>query len=261
MYPASMKTYDSNKRIKQLEAILEPLRMANCQPMQRLAKEGIDLATARTIAKGYLAANMASPQIMAAAFINIEDEAFRMSLLSNLWEECGSGVPSQSHIQLFKRFVYAVGLNPDDYVKPIPGSTTAELISTYLEVCQQGPGYRGLAILYAFEDIFAYCNELLSQGFRVSKIVTEYEAEFFSLHAVADIEHAARLRATMFEAAANDYEWQVCLHLVRRGGQLLHDMFKEFALDNSTQYILEEQSCETPTWRYYRPVAYSIYAE
>lgn len=218
-----------SKRLVELKEVITPFRMENCASMQHLAKYGINLQVAREIAIQYYAANAASPQIMAAGISQIWDEKLRVSLVENLYEECGSGDIDQSHIALFKRFMSAVNVDPDIAKIIIPGSPTEKLITTFLTICSQGPDYRALAILHSFEDVFAYVCTLITTGIKKSGVVDMFAAEFFPLHSIADIFHAERMRTAMFDAANTQEKWQECLALIKLGASLLYNLFDSIA--------------------------------
>jgi pyrroloquinoline quinone (PQQ) biosynthesis protein C len=218
-----------NKRLIELNEVILPFRMGNCESMQHLAKHGINLKIAREIAMQYYAANAASPQIMAAGISQIWDEKLRVSLVANLYEECGNGDVSKSHITLFKRFMSAVNVDPDIAKIIHPGSPTEKLITTFLKVCSQGPDFRALAILHSFEDIFAYICTLITAGIKKSGVVDMFAAEFFPLHSVADIRHAERMRIAMFDAANTEEKWKECIDLIKLGASLLYNLFDSIA--------------------------------
>jgi pyrroloquinoline-quinone synthase len=218
-----------NTRLRELNEIIKPFHMDNCESMQHLAKYGVCLPIAQEIARQYYAANAASPQIMAAGISQIWDEKLRISLVENLYEECGNGNIEKSHIFLFKRFMVAVNVDPDSAKTINEGSPTEKLITTFLKVCLQGPDYRALAILHSFEDVFAYVCQLITDGIKKSKVVDMHAAEFFSLHSVADIFHAERMRTAMFDAADTQEKWRECLELIKLGASLLYHLFDSIA--------------------------------
>jgi len=218
-----------DKRLQELNDVITPFRMANCASMQYIAKHGLSLSVARELASQYYAANAASPQIMAAGISQIWNEKLRVSLVANLYEECGNGVVEKSHIALFQRFMTAVEVDPETAKVIKQGTPTEKLISTFLSVCSQGPDYRALAILHSFEDVFAYVCTLITTGLKKSCIIDMHAAEFFPLHSVADILHAERMRSAMLDAADTEEKWQECLDLIRLGASLLYNLFDSIA--------------------------------
>jgi pyrroloquinoline quinone (PQQ) biosynthesis protein C len=219
-------------RILELEEILKPYRMETNLPMLRLAEKGIPLPTARRIAREYGPGNAASPQIMAAGISQIWDEDLRISLVVNLYEECGEGDKRQSHIAMFGRFMEAVDVNLAN-VKIEPGSLTDRLISTFLKVCCEGPDYRALAILHGFEDVFSYICGLVGRGLEKSGVVSFEAAEFFRHHAVSDLIHAERMRDAMLGSANTEEKWRECLDLARLGASLIYDVYDSIARESN----------------------------
>ena len=215
------------ERADALRETMEPYR--KFPVLVELATQGLDLKTAQRLAREYLPANSASPRIIAAAISNVHDEEFRTALCENLWEEVGCGKLEDSHIQMWARFVRAVGVDPEGLHVLHDDSVARPLVESYLDICKAGPEHRVLAILFSYEYLFCVVNTHFAEAVKKSGIINSQGAEFFSVHSVADIEHSERLAEVLVGSCKTEEDWNDALEVAKQGAQMVHDLFNDLA--------------------------------
>ena len=108
------------------------------------------------------------------------------------------------------------------------GSSGGNLAKRFRTVCQQGPDVRAIAILYAFEALFSPACAMIARGLR-RKGFPQAAIDFFDVHAVADLSHAAQLREGLSAACHSDEEWRLALDTADEGARLLYELFDAVA--------------------------------
>lgn len=129
---------------------------------------------------------------VAAVYVNATERDVRELMLENLQEEHGEGDPAKDHTQLVARFARALGADiPDPFnVEPIPESV--EWVERILRVCREEHYVVGLAALSFGIEARTRTMGFLAQVYRDKYGVPDDALEFFSMHLVADEEHAGR---------------------------------------------------------------------
>lgn len=131
---------------------------------------------------------LAFPTYISAVHYNTPHLSVRQEILENLVsEEQGE----KNHPALWQNFAVALGASADELQSTKLLDSTADLISTFREVCLQSPFYAGLAALYAYESQIPEIATVKIDGLKRFYGMDEPQAyEFFSVHQVADVYHA-----------------------------------------------------------------------
>lgn len=186
---------------------------------------GMPISIAQHLAQSYGPVNAASPTIMAGGLTKIRERELFYVLLKNLWEECGEGEPSRSHIEMFECFSRAVEVEPSYILTP--GSFGARLVDDFVQVCKNEPEHRVLAMFHGFEAVFPYICGQIDLAIRRGNTVPTEAARFFPFHAVHDLEHAATTRGAMLRSIKEPGQEQECLDFAIRSARLIYDLFDE----------------------------------
>ena len=143
-------------------------------------------------AKQYYHHVAAFPTYLSAVHSQCDDQPTRKQLLLNLIDE-EAGAPN--HPELWKQFAKGVGVEADDLAKTPQQPETANLISTFRNVCGQNSTAAGLAALYAYESQIPEICETKIDGLKKHYGVSNPEHyRYFSVHIEADREHSAAER-------------------------------------------------------------------
>jgi len=131
----------------------------------------------------------AFPTYLSALHSRCSDQPTRRHILQNLIDE-EAGEPN--HPQLWKNFSQALGLSPDDLPTIETRPETAQLISTFRDICGRGDLAEGLAALYAYESQIPAVSESKIEGLIRHYHFNDSESyRYFTVHIEADREHAA----------------------------------------------------------------------
>ena len=132
--------------------------------------------------------------ILARALAACPEEAARVVIAENLWEELGEGNSEATHPALFRRFTRALGITDHALEEARMEPETKQLIATYCELPDRH-GYVAAiaAICYASEGIVRTLYTQLERGIRATVNVRDEDLVFFDLHIRVDDGHAAHL--------------------------------------------------------------------
>jgi pyrroloquinoline-quinone synthase len=200
----------------------------NSEAMQRFARGEVQIGTAVALAREYYPVCLEFPLFLSAAISHVRDERTRVLLVGNLYEEHGDLDPARTHPALFRQYVRALGLEPDALATPLKDSPGARVVERFSTVCREGPDYRALAMLYAFETLFSPACAMVASGLRPLPLAPGATL-FFDVHAVGDVAHAEQLRLALFEACGAEEEWRVAVDTASEAGRLLYHLFDSVA--------------------------------
>ncbi|UNM08196.1 MAG: iron-containing redox enzyme family protein [Planctomycetales bacterium] len=129
--------------------------------------------------------------VKGVAFVaaNVPDDETRSILITNLWEEHGSGDISNSHRNLFKRFAHSVGVSVDELNTYIPTTLTLGYVEKMISVCRDTHFLTGLGALGPGTEYFTAPEyKLIAEGL-MKRGLTEKDVEFWLVHAEWDDDH------------------------------------------------------------------------
>jgi pyrroloquinoline-quinone synthase len=145
----------------------------------------------------------AFPRYLSALHSRCEDLMTRRTLLENLIEEERG---EQNHPELWIRFAEGVGVSRDEMAKTSPRATTRNLVQTFTRLSREAPFEAGLTALYVYESQMPAVAEAKIDGLeRFYGITDDASLSFFSVHRMADVDHA-RVGAALIEKLAQTAE-------------------------------------------------------
>lgn len=148
---------------------------------------------------------LAFPTYISAIHYNTPHLAVRQELLENL---VGEEQGEKNHPTLWRNFALALGANDAELETNPQLPTTANLISTFRDLCLRSPFYAGLAALYVYESQIPEVATVKIDGLkRFYGMDDPSDYEFFSVHQVADVYHTEST-AKLIEAYAVTPEQQ-----------------------------------------------------
>jgi pyrroloquinoline-quinone synthase len=137
----------------------------------------------------------AFPTYLSAIHARCDDQPTRRQLLANLIDE-EAGEPN--HPQLWRNFTAALGVSPNELEQTAPWPETAELITTFRDLCGGGDLAEGLAALYAYESQIPAISSSKIDGLKKHYGFNEpADYQYFTVHIEADRQHAAAERALL----------------------------------------------------------------
>lgn len=142
----------------------------------------------RHYAEQYFHHVLAFPTYISAVHYNTPHLPVRQEILENLIsEEQGE----KNHPALWQNFAVALGATEAELPATKMLESTADLISTFRDVCLHSPFYAGLAALYVYESQIPEIATVKIDGLQRFYGMSEpQDYEFFTVHQVADVYHA-----------------------------------------------------------------------
>lgn len=142
----------------------------------------------RHYAEQYFHHVLAFPTYISAVHYNTPHLSVRQEILENLIsEEQGE----KNHPALWQNFAVALGATEADLPATKMLESTADLISTFRDVCLHSPFYAGLAALHVYESQIPEIATVKIDGLKRFYGMSEpQDYEFFTVHQVADVYHA-----------------------------------------------------------------------
>ena len=197
--------------------------------MQRFAAgKAPNERVARALATEFYAFSHEFPLFLAAAISHVKDEAARLLLVHNLYEEHGNLELDRFHPALFRQFVVGIGLQPEALERldaRSPGVQGAQWVTS---ICRDGPGYRALGALYVTELLFGPCCEVIMDGLRRMHLSSD-ATEFFSLHAVAEEHHKEQIWQALERISKSDDELREAIEVAGDIARMFYSLFDYIA--------------------------------
>lgn len=140
-------------------------------------------------AKQYFHHVLAFPTYISAVHFNTPHLAVRQELLDNLVsEEQGEN----NHPALWRKFAIALGATAEELDASEKLASTTNLIDTFRQLCLNSPFYAGLAALHVYESQIPEVAGVKIDGLKQFYGMDDpADYEFFTVHQVADVYHAA----------------------------------------------------------------------
>ncbi|MBC8043856.1 MAG: CADD family putative folate metabolism protein [Rhizobacter sp.] len=135
---------------------------------------------------------LAEPTYLSAIHFNTPsfngDLSVRQEILANL---IGEEFGEKNHPALWKTFAKAVGATDESLTGSEPLPQTANLVSTFRNLCLNSPFYAGLAAMYAYESQIPEIAATKTDGLKKFYGLTDdASVEFFTVHEQADKHHS-----------------------------------------------------------------------
>jgi pyrroloquinoline-quinone synthase len=148
-----------------------------------LTREGL-----REYALDYYEHVAAFPAYLAAFGIRLEDGELRRVVLANMRDEQGAD-STQSHADLWLDFAEGMGGSRNRFGRE-PVKEVGELVAHFMDVASSGTAEEALAAFYAYESQVPRVAAEKNRGLREMYGADERTAQYFALHATADVYHS-----------------------------------------------------------------------
>ncbi len=182
---------------------------------------------------------LAFPTYISAVHYNTPHLPVRQEILENLVsEEQGE----KNHPALWQNFAVALGATKSELEATELLPSTANLISTFRDVCLRSPFYAGLAALYAYESQIPEIASVKIDGLKRFYGMTDAkDYEFFSVHQVADVYHAEST-VRLIESYANTTEraaevMQAARTVAKALWQFLDGIYEAYCQDIQSEQV------------------------
>jgi pyrroloquinoline-quinone synthase len=146
----------------------------------------------REYAEGYYPHVEAFPGYLAQLGVRLEEGELRRAVLANMTDEKGGedsfGEPERSHSELWLDFIEGVGGSRVPKRRPV--GEVRKLISWFHRVAGEGTPEEALAAFYAYESQVPRLAQEKDRVLRELYGADEKTRGYFSLHALADVQHA-----------------------------------------------------------------------
>ncbi|NJO40325.1 MAG: CADD family putative folate metabolism protein [Cyanobacteria bacterium CRU_2_1] len=182
---------------------------------------------------------LAFPTYISAIHYNTPHLAVRQELLENLIsEEQGE----KNHPTLWRNFALALGTIDSELESVSQLESTANLISTFRDLCLRSPFYAGLAALYVYESQIPEVATVKIDGLQRFYGMNDPAAyEFFTVHHVADVYHTEST-ASLIEAYAVTESQQAEVAQVAEAASIALWQFLDGVFDTYCQDVAEEMA-------------------
>lgn len=195
---------ENNSWINNLEGLIQQKHMLSHPFYQAWMAGTLEQSTLQMYAKEYYQHVKAFPTYISALHSRCEDLKIRRQLLTNLMDE-EAGAPN--HLDLWKSFALALGVDHVDLDTHKPQKMTQELIDTFRKHCHSGPIVLGLAALYSYESQIPTICRTKIDGLKRWYGLTDPESyRYFSLHETVDIEHSCEEKELLLTLVDKDKE-------------------------------------------------------
>ncbi len=154
------------------------------------------------------------PRLIAAMLANLTDWRLRMPLADNLFEEHGRMDPARVHVETYRAFLGALGVDAATVARSRPTIPTLAYNRAILDLCLHHSAAEGLGALGVIEEIVARVSPLVARSTRMLRRDGAALAHF-SDHEVLDVSHANEIYEVASTFAAGEG-----LDVVRRGMEL-----------------------------------------
>lgn len=133
------------------------------------------------------------------------DENIQFVLSEIIHDEYGLGDITRSHMQQYRKFMYALGLNDEQFREPIIIPELAHYIEVMTRLTQSKSWLAAVAAVgVASEHIIPKYYQLLLQGLRNIPSVKDDDLELFIGHIDLDIEHSRMVEGALLPYLDND---------------------------------------------------------
>jgi pyrroloquinoline-quinone synthase len=192
---------------QELQAELQPgIKKILTHPFfQRLAEASLSRLQLREFAQQYHIYCSYFPRYLAAVAANVPDDATRLSLVENLWEEHGEGNLEHSHRTLFCRFLTGVDVPEAEWQSARPLPSTAKYVEVLFDLCQHAHFLEGLGALGPGTEFFTSEEyKLILSSLKGYEFLSDYDLEFWSVHIDMDEGHYAGMVSSLVPWATSE---------------------------------------------------------
>ena len=175
-----------------LDAEVQQRHLLNHEFYQRWSAGELSRPELEEYARQYYHYALAFPTFLSGMHAHTEDMVIRQHLLENLIEEERG---PENHPELWLRFCEALSLDRSNVTSAAPNAATMALIESMRAAARSESLHEGLAALYAYESQIPAVAKAKIDGLATWYGITEpRDVAFFSVHMIADVEHAGTAR-------------------------------------------------------------------
>lgn len=172
---------------------------------------GLSRAGLLEYAKQYYKHVAAFPAYLSAVHSQMESGGDRRAVLQNLVDEEHG---ERNHLELWLQFAQALGVSRQEVYDAKATDSTKNFVDAFKQLAQSSPA-EGIAALYAYESQIPAVSEEKMRGLKQFYGVSDEKGlEYFTVHAAADVEHAAAERKLLKRLAVNEETKQKMLAAV-----------------------------------------------
>jgi pyrroloquinoline-quinone synthase len=143
------------------------------------------------------------PALIAAGTARVPDEAARVVLAVNLYQECGEGDLSRTHHAIYRKFLLTAGVAAAAEENPFAVQWRAALLDYILKTENIGSALGALA---AGEFL---AQPALTQIYAVIQgHFPKADQEYFTKHLTLETEHVREMTALLARQAKSDQQWE-----------------------------------------------------
>jgi pyrroloquinoline-quinone synthase len=192
--PAPPSTAPSAKAIRRLRQLGKAHPLWAHPFLARCMEGQLALHDVRALASQMYRFTREFSPLLARILAACPDEEVRVVIGENLFEELGEGNRHKTHVELFRHFTRALGLD-DATLEGIPAEPeTRRLVEVYLSLSDRYGYLPALAaVCFASEGIVSTLYAKLQNGIENAISLTPDDLIFFDLHIKTDTGHAAAL--------------------------------------------------------------------
>ena len=181
----------------ELKSALADIHMLEHPFYQAWSRGELTLDVLRDYAAQYFHHVRLFPRFISAVHAQCGDASARRVLLENLNEEEGMAAGHDDHPELWMQFAEGLGAERKRVADEALNEETAALIDAFRAAAARSYA-AGLGALYAYEHQIPEIAEVKIDGLKkFYRVTDERSLKFFSVHAVADIEHREALEALL----------------------------------------------------------------
>jgi pyrroloquinoline-quinone synthase len=219
----------ANAWIDDLETLIQQKQMLSHPFYQAWMAGTLAPSTLQMYAKEYYQHVKAFPTYISALHSRCENPKIRKQLLTNLMDE-EAGTPN--HLDLWKSFASALGVNQTNLETHQPQQMTQELIDTFRKQCHSGSIVLGLAALYSYESQIPEICRTKIEGLKQWYGLTHPDSyRYFSVHETIDIEHSKEEKELLLTLVKKEEE-EAVLAASDTTLNALWNFLSSFALDS-----------------------------
>ncbi len=191
---------DAEQRIKKYDLLTHPFYIA--WSMGELTNADLQM-----YAMQYYKHVEAFPQYLESLEKRLPEGSLRSSIKENREDELGSrSADGQSHSDMWLDFAEGVGADRQESKNFEPVLEVKKLISQFQRASEQGNPLEALAAFYAYESQIPHIADEKAKWLKELYGADEKTCRYFSVHSVADIEHASVWRQLIDKEIGGDQE-------------------------------------------------------
>ena len=190
--------------LDQLDSIIQNKHMLDHPFYMKWSKGELTKEQLQAYAKDYYLHIKAFPKYLSAIHSRCDDLKARKLLLDNLMDE-EHGYPN--HIDLWKQFVFALGVSPEELEAHEPSEAAKAKVATFMRWCTGDSLAAGVAALYSYESQIPCVAKEKIRGLKEFFGFSQPEDyAYFTEHEEADVRHASEERALIAMLSKDDSE-------------------------------------------------------